>query len=148
MDDTKLHTNIIRQMRNFLEIVLKFSNNIIMNFGLDECKTIILKGKLTLSEDITLSNEDTIKVLDIWDQYKYLGMFKSIEKDRKEVRKKYQEKFFNHVTKIFQMSLNSNTTIQATNKCTGSSISKGLQSSWLVNDWTETYRPTNKKCIA
>lgn len=27
MDDTKLHTNIIRQMRNFLEIVLKFSNN-------------------------------------------------------------------------------------------------------------------------
>ena len=65
MDDTKLHTNIIRQMRNFLEIVLKFSNNIIMNFGLDECKTIILKGKLTLSEDITLSNEDTVKVLDI-----------------------------------------------------------------------------------
>ena len=36
-----------------------------MNFGLDECKTIILKGKLTLSEDITLSNEDTVKVLDI-----------------------------------------------------------------------------------
>ena len=71
---------------------MKFSNDIRMNFGLDKCIILnILKGKLTPSQDTTFSSKETIKALDIRDQYKYLGMLKSSEVNRKEVRKKYQD---------------------------------------------------------
>ena len=40
-----------------------------MNFALDKCNILnILKLKLTPSDDITLSNEETIKALDARDQ--------------------------------------------------------------------------------
>ena len=45
----------------------------------------MLKGKLTPSEDITISSEETIKDFDIRDQFKYLAMFQSNEVGRKEI---------------------------------------------------------------
>ena len=65
MDDIKLYANNIRQLRNLLETVSKFSNKIRTNFKLDKCNILYtLKGKLTTSEDITLSRKETIKALD------------------------------------------------------------------------------------
>lgn len=69
MGDIKLYANNNRQLENLLETVLKFSNYIRMNFGLDKCNILdILKRKSTPSEDITFSIEETIKALDIRDQ--------------------------------------------------------------------------------
>ena len=65
MDDIKLYANNIRQLRNLLETVSKFSNKIRTNFKLDKCNILYtLKGKLATSEDITLSRKETIKALD------------------------------------------------------------------------------------
>ena len=57
-----------RQLLNLLETVLKFIDDMRMDFGLDKCNILnMLKGKLIPSEDITLSSKETIKALDIRD---------------------------------------------------------------------------------
>ena len=74
MDDIKLYANNVNQLRNLLEIVSTFSNDIKMSFGLDKCKILnITKGILAPSEDVTLVSDETIQALDIREQYKYLG---------------------------------------------------------------------------
>ena len=149
MGDIKLYANNNRQLRNLLETVLKFSNYIRMNFGLDKCNILdILKRKSTPSEDITFSIEETIKALDIRDQWKCLGMLQSSEVNRKEMCKKYRDEYFNCVIKILKTSLNSKNTIQAINTFAVPSVSYGFQVLWLVNNQTGRYQPTHKKCVA
>ena len=46
-----------------------------MGFGLDKCNKLTIKnGKTVPSDDIILTNNESIKVLDNTEVYKYLGM--------------------------------------------------------------------------
>ena len=135
MDDIKLYANNISQLRNLLETVSMFSNDIKMSFGLDKCNILnITKGTLTPSENITLASEETIRALDLREQYKYLGMLQSNETNKKRMKEKYREEYFNRVKKVLKTSLNSRNTIQAINTYAVSSISYGFQ----VLDWSVT----------
>ena len=135
MDDIKLYANNMKQLRNLLEIVSKFSDDIKMNFGLDKCNILnIQKGKLIPTDDIILSSEETIKALDIKDHYKYLGMLQSNEVNKKTMRNKYRDEYFNRISKILKTSLNSKNTIQAINTFAVPAISYGFQ----VLDWSIT----------
>ena len=135
MDDIKLYANNISQLRNLLETVSMFSNDIKMSFGLDKCNILnITKGTPTLSENITLASEETIRALDLREQYKYLGMLQSNEINKKRMKEKYREEYFNRVKKVLKTSLNSRNTIQAINTYAVSSISYGFQ----VLDWSVT----------
>ena len=85
MDDLKLYANNDQRLRDLINIVSMFSNDINMKFGLDKCNTLsIRKGKLIESNNISLNNEETIKALDIREQYKYLAMLQSNKIDKKE----------------------------------------------------------------
>ena len=135
MDDIKLYANNISQLRNLLETVSMFSNDIKMSFGLDKCNILnITKGTLTPSENITLASEETIRALDLREQYKYLGMLQSNEINKKRMKENYREEYFNRVKKVLKTSLNSRNTIQAINTYAVSSISYGFQ----VLDWSVT----------
>ena len=135
MDDLKLYANCKERLQDLLEIVSMFSDDICMKFGLDKCNVLnIRKGKLTQMNDITLLSGETIKALDLRDQYKYLGMLQSNEIDKKNIKDKFRTEYFERVKKILKSSLNSKNTIQAINTYAVPSLSYGF----VVLDWSIT----------
>ena len=135
MDDLKLYANCDERLKDLLEIVSMFSRDICMSFGLDKCNTMTIKrGKLVKGHDITLLTAETIKALDLRDQYKYLGMLQSNEIDKKGMRSKFRTEYFERVKKILKSALNSKNTIQALNTYAVPSLSYGF----AVLDWSIT----------
>jgi len=116
MDDLKLYAAGINQLNSILEIVMQFSQDIQMKFGLEKCKIMTMKkGKKIEADDITLSNDDKIKALNGNDQYKYLGMHESDDIKINDMKNKLQTEYFARLKKIMKTSLNSKNTIEAIN---------------------------------
>jgi len=56
MDDLKAYAMNDNQLKNLLDIVNTFSDDIKMEFGLDKCaKATFIKGKLTKTSNIVLN---------------------------------------------------------------------------------------------
>ena len=89
------------------EVLSEISRNMSESFSpnlyppkLDKCKILnITKGILAPSEDVTLVSDEKIQALDIREQYKYLGMVQSNEINKKKMKQKYREEYFNRVKK-------------------------------------------------
>ena len=127
MDDLKLYANNDQKLHDLIEIVSTFSRDIQMNFGLDKCNVMTIKrGKLVQGHDFILANDETIKALDIREQYKYLGMMQSDEIKKKDMRKKFRDEYFSRTKKILNTSLNGKNTVQAINSFAVPSISYGF----------------------
>ena len=135
MDDLKLYANNDLRLQGLIEIVSMFSNDIRMKFGLDKCNILTMKkGKLVQTNDITTSNAEIIKALNIREQYKYLGMLQANEIDKKQMRRRFRDEYFTRIRKILQTSLDSKNTIQAINTFAVPSISYGF----TILDWSIT----------
>ena len=65
MDDLKAYAMNDEQLKKLLDIIKIFSDDIEMEFGLDECaKATFVKGKLTKTSYIVLNQDTAIKELD------------------------------------------------------------------------------------
>jgi len=151
MDDLKIYANNDQKLHDLAEIVSMFSKDIQMSFGLDKCNIMkIKKGKLAKGNDIVLANNETIKALEIQDQYKYLGILQSNELKKKGTKKKFRDEYFVRVKKILNTSLNSKNTIAAINTFAVPSISYGFNVlDWSITELQEIDRETRnilKKC--
>lgn len=63
-----------------------FGNDIGMSFGVEKCAVLkIKKGRMANSDEITLPNKTTIKVLKEGDSYKYLRVIRA---DHREMNRK------------------------------------------------------------
>ena len=66
MDDLKLYANNDSNLKILLEVVREYSEDVRMGFGLDKCNKLTIKnGKAVPSDDIILTNNESIKALDI-----------------------------------------------------------------------------------
>ena len=73
MDDLKLFAANDNQLASMIRIVNKFSDDIGMSFGIDNCKKLtIQRGKIVHMENIQLDNGKELKSLELKQQYKYL----------------------------------------------------------------------------
>ena len=78
MDDLKLFPKDDNDVEGLLQTVNKFSDDIVMSFGLDKCdKTTFNKGKLTGATSVELDGNTVIKDLEQEKLYKYLGFDES-----------------------------------------------------------------------
>jgi hypothetical protein len=60
MDDLKLMGKTEEEIQIELQVVRNFSNDIHMNFGLDKCAEIVVKGgKLVYSQNLILQQRNT-----------------------------------------------------------------------------------------
>ena len=74
MDDSKLFATSDVYLERLLHVVLMFSSDVGLTFGLDKCaKSTVIRGKIVPSDDIPLSDICSIHVLCVGETYKYLG---------------------------------------------------------------------------
>lgn len=63
------------QFKNMLDIVKTFSDDITMEFGLEQCATAtFFNGRLMETSNIVLNQDTTIKDLDQEGTYKHIGI--------------------------------------------------------------------------
>ena len=97
-------------------IVHIFSTSICMSFGLNKCATTsVVRGKLTESSNIALPDDVTIKGLDVFESYKYLGVFENnVIKDSK-IKSVVITNYKKRVRKTLKSALNGKNIIIAIN---------------------------------
>jgi len=79
-------------LKNEMKIVQTISKNINMNFGLEKCARICLKrGRVQRKMHKGSTSENDIKELDLSKAYKYLGIDKSFDIQRKKEKEKMKE---------------------------------------------------------
>ena len=92
MDDLKVLGRNENDLKNEMKIVQTISKNINMNLGLEKCKRICLKrGRVQRKMHIGSTSENDIKELDLSKAYKYLGIDKSFDIQRKKEKEKMKE---------------------------------------------------------
>ena len=134
MDDLKLYAPNDKLLKNLIDIVKLFSDDIRMNFGIDKCnKLTIIRGKVKQSDSTQLNNGDEIKSLNNQQYYKYLG-FKEQDKMSPNTKAALKAEYFTRIKKVLKTELNSKNTISAINAYAVPALSYGFQ----IVDWSVT----------
>lgn len=116
MDDLKLYATNIEQMQGLLELVSTFSHSIQMEFGLEKCAYVHVKGgQMQESENLKLMDESEFAPLQTGEKYKYLGIKQALTIDDVNMRKTIEEQFLNRITKVLKTYLNAKAKITAIN---------------------------------
>ena len=107
MDDLKLIGRNEKDLKKELTIVSAISKDIHMNFGLDKCARICLKGRRDQSK-IYIRNiiENDIKELDPRKACKYLGVGESYDIQHKNEKEKLKKEYFRRLRLILGTELN------------------------------------------
>ena len=135
VDDLKIYASNDNQLKSLISTTKIFSDDIGMSFGLKKCNKItILRGKITKTENIQLSNDEIIKELENNETYKYLGINENNEICKTYMKSKLKNEYFTRVKKIIKSELNSKNTITAINTYAVPAISYGF----AILDWSET----------
>ena len=107
MDDLKLYAKSDRQMSKLIDIVHQFSTDINMQFGLDKCAKITIKGgKVVQSGAILLDNKKATSELQAEGCYKYLGIAESNTLHHKDMKCHLKTEYLKRVRKILLSELN------------------------------------------
>ena len=115
MDDLKLYGKSIAEVESLLNAVRIFSDDILMEFGLDKRATFaITKGKVTETQGMNLLNNN-IKGLNLDETYKYLGILLANEIKHTQVKKKTLNEFNKRVRKMLKSKLNGGNIIKDIN---------------------------------
>ena len=115
MDDLELYGKSTAELESILNTVRIFSNDISMEFGLDNCTTLaIIKGKVTETQGMHLPNNN-IKGLNLDKTYKYLGILQADDIKHKQVKKKTLSEYKKRVRKILKSKLNGGNVIKVIN---------------------------------
>ena len=78
MDDLKLYGKSSRELESLLNTVRIFSTDISMEFGIKKYATLTMhKGKASHTEELTFSNNNTIKGLSLEESYEYVGVLQA-----------------------------------------------------------------------
>ena len=122
-------------IRDSLEVVREYSEDVRMGFGLDKCNKLTIKnGKTVPSDDIILTNNESIKALDNTEVVEYLGMVENNNIKTTEMKQTLRDEYFTRLKKIMKTILNSKNSIDAINTFATSAITYGF----AVLDWSIT----------
>ena len=116
MDDLKAYAMNDNQLKNLLDIVNTFSDDIKMEFGLDKCaKATFIKGKLTKTSNIVLNQTTTIQELDQEGTYKYLGINEGDGIQHSKMKEKIRKEYYRRIRMVLKSELNATNKIEAIN---------------------------------
>ena len=113
VDDLKMYSENINQAKQQLDIVILFSKDIGMQFGLEKCAYVYIeRGKRKqLGENITVNNI-AIEELKQDDTYKYLGQDEAVTLNGPLNKERVSTEYLRRVRKVWNSQLNaSNKTI-------------------------------------
>ena len=107
VDDLKLYAISIEKMKQMLETVTQFSNEVAMNFGEAKCAyQSIERGRRKPENESLYVNELTIQEIKEGDNYKYLGIDESVRIDGPLNKDRIRKEYKSRVRKIWKSELN------------------------------------------
>ena len=116
MDDLKTFSKDDKQQEGLLNIVKTFSDDIMMEFGLDKCaKATFKKGTLTKTTDLQLDHNTKIKELEQEATYKYLGVNEGDGIQHSHMKEKIRKEYYRRIRLVLNTELNSANKIKAIN---------------------------------
>lgn len=134
MDDIKIYAANQQQMRQLLEIIQKFSNDIHMEFGLNKCKTLNIEKGVIIGGDVQLPNGDIIQAMENGETYKYLGFQQARMLDENQAKARIKGQFTKRVSSLLKTELNAGNLFQAVNTY----ATPVLTYSFGILKWTRT----------
>ena len=107
MDDLKLFAKHDHELEGLLQTVKKFSDDIVMKFGLEKCaKAAFLEGRLEKSTSMELGNSTKLKILEQKEVYKYLGVNERNGIQRAIMEEKFRKRMLRGILKTELNSAN------------------------------------------
>ena len=105
MDDLKLYASSERDLDSLVMSVEKFSRDIGMEFGMDKCAVLTMKGgKKVASEGVELPSGEVMKDVDE-DGYKYLGVLQAESVKNREMKEKVRNEYLRRVKLLSKSEL-------------------------------------------
>lgn len=115
MDDIKLYAKDDHQLKQMLDILIKFSADIGMTLGLDKCRTrSIHQGQLIESEAVSSMGME-ITAMDCNELYKYLGMLQASGTAVAAMKEILLKKFNGRLLDILKTELTGGNKVKAIN---------------------------------
>ena len=117
MDDLKIYASSKSQLECALNLVLKYTKDIGMSFGLDKCSVVHLQeGKCEdFGTDVELIDGNVIKHLGTEESYTYLGIPQRGIQNVKNIKETLCNKYKSKLRKIWSSELNGKNKVSATN---------------------------------
>ena len=116
MDDIKLFAKNEKELETLIHTVRIFSQDIGMEFGIEKCALLILKGgKRHLTDGIELPNQDKIRTLAENETKKYLGILEADTIKQVEMKDKNQKGYLRRTRKLLETKLYSENLIKGIN---------------------------------
>ena len=117
LDDLKPFAKSRRELECLVKTVKLFSDAIHMKFGIDKCATASLtRGRLTVCDDLDVSEDTVIPALNVYDSYKYLGVFELDQFKEKHMKKIIIATYRKRIRTLLKSALNGQNLISAINK--------------------------------
>ena len=106
MDDIKVFAKNEKEQKILIDTVRIYSQNRGMEFGIEKCAMLVMKsGKLHMTDEMELPNQDKIRTLAENETYKYLGILEDDTIKQVEMKDKIQEKYLRRTRKVFETKL-------------------------------------------
>lgn len=116
MDDLKTFARNRSEQERIMHVVKTFSDDIEMEFGIEKCATVTLKGgKFTQRNNLQLDDNSIIKNLDQYETYKYLGVDENADIQHDQMKAKVKKEYYRRTRLILSSKLNSKNKINAIN---------------------------------
>lgn len=114
MDDLKLFAPSMNQMKKLLDITKVFSKDIKMEFGIDKCALVAIRGGHVIeTENIEVEDLEPIKSLERGTFYKYLGIEECQSLDHEGMKSKLIQEYFHRLRKILKSQLHAKNKLTA-----------------------------------
>jgi hypothetical protein len=114
MDDLKLIAKSEEELRKQIQTVKTFSDDIHMEFGLDQCAKITFKrGKLTHSQNLVIDINIEIQELEQGKMYKYLGIEEAEGIQHQQMKERLKQEYNRRLRMILKSELNARNKITA-----------------------------------
>ena len=115
MDDIKLYSRNIKEMRTLIDTTTEFSKDIHMQFGLDKCRTVnIIKGNIQPG-DYMINEIDKITAMEPNELYKYLGFQQLKGLNHTAIKETITNEYKKRINAICKTQLSSKHLIKALN---------------------------------
>ena len=146
MDDLKAYAMNDNQLKNLLDIMNTFSDDIKMEFGLDKCaKATFIKGKLTKTSNIVVNQTITIQELYQEGTYKYLGIYESDGIQHSKMKEKIRKEYYRRIRMVLKSELHAMNKIEAINTVAIPVVTYSFNIiNWILEDIRSLDRKTRK----
>ena len=116
MNDFKLYAKTEKKLDSLVQTVRVFSEDIGIKFSIKKCSMLVMKrGKKVKSDGIKLPEDTVIKALRDGEGYKYLGILKADDLQKKEMKIKVLNEYKKRVRKIVKTKLNGRNIVKGIN---------------------------------